>query len=103
MDMAADAPASWACQLTTRTWIITDGAGKVDHVHGPGVVGAFPKMFPGAAFSYESCCPFVTPTGKMEGSFQMAVHSTGNEFDADVPRVDFVMPPMLKTAPLDPE
>lgn len=96
MDMAEDAPRSAESQLTTRTWVITDGTGHVDNVHGPGVIGFFPKMSPGESFVYESCCPLSTPTGHMEGSFQMKMKSSGEVFDAIVPRFQFQVPVSLK-------
>jgi ApaG protein len=99
MDMAEDAPHSAKSQLTTRTWVITDATGKSDNVHGSGVIGFFPKMYPGATFSYESCCPLTTPTGTMSGSFQMASESSGEEFDAEVPQFNFVVPQILKEKP----
>lgn len=59
--------------LKSRHWVITDGDGHVDHVRGPGVVGEQPVLQPGSHFQYESACPLRTPTGKMEGSYQMVV------------------------------
>ena len=38
-------------QLRTRHWIITDGAGKVEEVRGPGVVGQTPYLRPGSTSS----------------------------------------------------
>jgi hypothetical protein len=38
---------------------------------GPGVVGEQPVLKPGSSFQYESACPLRTPTGKMEGAYQM--------------------------------
>ena len=37
-------------QLLTRHWIITDGAGQVEEVRGPGVVGKQPTLAPGESF-----------------------------------------------------
>ncbi|KAI8475969.1 MAG: ApaG domain-containing protein [Monoraphidium minutum] len=59
--------------LKSRHWVITDGEGHIDHVRGPGVVGEQPVLHPGSSFQYESACPLRTPSGKMEGSYQMVV------------------------------
>jgi ApaG protein len=40
-------------------------------VHGPGVVGHQPRLEPGESFRYTSSCPLPTPSGSMEGSYQM--------------------------------
>lgn len=72
LSMKEDSPPEWECKLTTRHWIIEDQTGKKEEVRGPGVVGEYPRMYPGAVFSYASCCPLKTPTGSMKGTFQMA-------------------------------
>jgi ApaG protein len=71
-------------QLMSRHWIITDGAGKVREVKGPGVIGEQPKLRPGEKFEYSSFCPLTTPTGNMRGTFQMVNH-LGAKFDVKVP------------------
>jgi ApaG protein len=70
-------------QLLTRHWIITDGAGHVEEVRGPGVVGKQPVLKPGESFEYTSGCPLTTPFGVMEGTYQMIAQS-GERFDAKV-------------------
>jgi len=70
-------------QLLTRHWIITDGAGKVEEVRGPGVVGKQPILKPGESFDYTSGCPLATAFGIMEGTYQM-VTSDGELFDARI-------------------
>jgi ApaG protein len=68
-------------QLRTRHWIITDGAGKVEEVRGPGVVGHQPLLHPGEHFEYTSGCVLETPRGEMRGTYQM--HRDGGQvFDA---------------------
>ena len=52
-------------------------------------------MYPGADFEYCSCCPIRTPVGSMRGDFQMVNLHTGDEFDAEVAKYDFVAPPIL--------
>jgi ApaG protein len=68
-------------QLRTRHWIITDGAGKVEEVKGPGVVGQTPYLRPGEQFEYTSGCILQTARGQMHGSYQM-VRPDGRMFDA---------------------
>jgi ApaG protein len=70
-------------QLLSRHWIITDGAGHVEEVKGPGVVGQQPVLGPGEAFTYTSGCPLTTPFGKMEGTYQM-VTPGGDRFDVAI-------------------
>ena len=71
-------------QLLARHWVITDGAGRVEQVRGPGVVGEQPVLAPGESFRYTSGCPLRTDVGKMEGSYQMVATATGEAFDIAV-------------------
>jgi ApaG protein len=71
-------------QLLSRHWVITDGAGRVEDVRGPGVVGEQPVLAPGESFSYTSGCPLRTDVGKMEGSYQMVNAASGESFDIDI-------------------
>lgn len=70
-------------QLLTRHWLITDGAGKLDEVRGPGVVGEQPVLAPGEAFRYTSGCPLDVDVGKMEGSYQMMT-AEGELLDVEI-------------------
>jgi ApaG protein len=70
-------------QLLSRHWIITDGAGHVEEVKGPGVVGQQPVLQPGESFTYTSGCPLSTPFGTMEGTYQM-VSRSADFFDARI-------------------
>lgn len=78
-------------QLRTRHWIITDGAGKVEEVRGPGVVGHQPLLRPGEHFEYTSGCVLETPRGEMRGTYQM--HGEGGQV------VDAVIAPFLLALP----
>jgi ApaG protein len=60
-----------AAQLMSRRWIITDGHGEKQIVEGEGVVGEQPIIEPGSAYDYVSGCPLLTPSGTMEGAYQM--------------------------------
>lgn len=71
-------------QLRTRTWVITDSAGNIQKVHGEGVVGKQPILHPGERFEYTSGAPLATPTGFMEGSYQMEANG-GDIFDITIP------------------
>lgn len=71
MSMSPDAPQSESCQLETRHWIITDDKGSEEQVDGPGVVGEYPVMYPGAIFSWVSSTSFTTTYGNMKGHFRM--------------------------------
>lgn len=81
-------------QLRTRHWIITDGAGKVDEVKGPGVVGQTPYLRPGERFEYTSGCVLATPRGDMRGSYQMH-RPDGREFDATIATFVLALPHSL--------
>lgn len=76
-----DAPA----ELISRHWMIIDGAGRVEHVRGPGVVGQTPHLKPGEAFKYTSFARLKTLWGTMEGEYQMK-RDDGSEFEAKIDR-----------------
>src|SRR5258708_31265299 len=78
-------------QLRTRHWIITDSAGKVEEVRGPGVVGHQPSLRPGEHFEYTSGCVLQTPRGEMRGTYQMHC--------LDGPVFDAVIAPFLLALP----
>jgi ApaG protein len=70
-------------QLISRHWIITDAAGRVEEVRGPGVVGEQPVLEPSESFTYTSGCPLRTSFGTMEGTYQMVTRA-GDAFDVRV-------------------
>jgi ApaG protein len=74
-----------AVQLLRRTWHITDAHGRIQHVHGAGVVGEQPLLEPGEAFEYTSGTPLETPTGFMTGAYHMVVATSGERFDVAIP------------------
>lgn len=63
--------ASRSVQLLNRHWIIVDATGHRQDVRGPGVIGEQPVLTPGTSFEYTSACPLQTPSGTMEGEFEM--------------------------------
>lgn len=81
-------------KLLTRHWIINDGNGNVQEVHGEGVVGEQPYLRPGESFRYTSGTIIETPVGSMEGSYQMLTDS-GKPFDADIPAFTLSLPNTL--------
>lgn len=72
-------------QLLNRHWIIINGEGDRQEVHGPGVVGFTPSLAPGEEFSYSSYCPLDTEFGTMEGSYKMR-DDEGDEFEINIGR-----------------
>ncbi|HEY0419894.1 MAG TPA: Co2+/Mg2+ efflux protein ApaG [Acetobacteraceae bacterium] len=72
-------------QLLRRTWRITDGHGRTQHVNGAGVIGQQPVLEPGESFEYTSGTPLETPSGFMTGAYHMVVKSTGEPFDVAIP------------------
>ncbi|HJS31180.1 MAG TPA: Co2+/Mg2+ efflux protein ApaG [Alphaproteobacteria bacterium] len=71
-------------QLRNRYWRITDSLGRVQEVRGAGVVGEQPILRPGEAFEYTSGTPLPTPSGIMNGAYQMET-PTGERFDVSIP------------------
>jgi len=71
-------------QLRTRHWRITDALGRMQEVHGPGVVGEQPVLEPGQSFEYTSGTPLPTPSGIMVGTYQMEGPG-GVMFDVRIP------------------
>ena len=71
-----------AVKLLSRYWHITDGAGRVEEVRGPGVVGEQPELDPGDSYQYMSGCPLSTPSGFMVGRYTMR-NSRGELFDIE--------------------
>jgi ApaG protein len=72
-------------QLLRRSWLITDGMGREQKVHGPGVVGEQPVLEPGESFEYTSGTPLSTPSGFMRGTYHMVERDSGEEFDVAIP------------------
>ena len=70
-------------QLLARHWIITDGNGRTEEVHGDGVVGEQPRLEPGEQFTYTSGATLPTAVGTMEGSYDL-VGDDGTRFDAPI-------------------
>lgn len=87
IDNQSDGPV----QLLARYWRITDGAGRVEEVRGPGVVGEQPRLDPGDSYQYTSGCPLSTPSGFMVGSYTMR-GDDGELFEIAIPAFSLDLP-----------
>ena len=81
-------------QLLARHWVITDGRGGRHSVEGEGVVGEQPLIAPGGSFDYVSGCPLATPTGHMQGTYQM-IAEDGSSFDVAIPKFALLAPAVI--------
>ncbi|ONG49013.1 Co2+/Mg2+ efflux protein ApaG [Pseudoroseomonas deserti] len=72
-------------QLLKRSWQITDAHGRMQQVHGPGVVGEQPVLEAGESFEYTSGTPLSTPSGFMRGAYHMVERDSGEAFDIAIP------------------
>ncbi len=81
-------------QLLRRHWLITDGEGHTEEVHGDGVVGEQPWLRPGDGFQYVSGVVLGTTIGTMQGSYDI-VADDGTEFAAKIPAFTLTIPRTL--------
>jgi ApaG protein len=81
-------------KLLKRHWLITDANGKIQEVHGEGVVGQQPYLKPGERFRYTSGTVLETPVGVMEGEYEM-VTDDGKSFLAPIDRFALSIPRTL--------
>jgi ApaG protein len=72
-------------RLLRRSWSITDGMGRTQHIQGEGVVGETPVLPPGGAFEYTSGTPLPTPSGFMRGRYHMVDLDSAEAFDVAIP------------------
>ena len=82
-------------QLKNRFWKITDSNGSRQEVRGEGVVGEQPILNPGEKFEYTSGTPLSTPSGFMEGHYEMET-KIGKKFDASIPLFSLDIPETSK-------
>lgn len=71
-------------QLKSRYWKITDSLGRIQEVHGEGVVGEQPVIAPGESFEYTSGTPLSTPSGIMVGRYFMETRD-GRRLEVEIP------------------
>lgn len=83
-----------AVQLISRHWRIHDEHNQVQEIRGIGVVGEQPTIAAGESFTYTSGAMIETPTGMMEGSYQMLA-SDNESFQALIPTFALVPPHAL--------
>lgn len=81
-------------QLLSRHWVITDANGKVQEVHGEGVVGEKPHIQPGESFQYTSGAVIETSVGSMQGSYHM-LDANGDKFTAPIAPFSLSVPRTL--------
>lgn len=81
-------------RLISRYWVITDANGKVQEVHGEGVVGKQPWLAPGEEFSYTSGAVLETDIGVMQGCYEMLAED-GTRFEAQIPPFTLTVPRTL--------
>ena len=78
-------------KLKNRYWKITDSNGTKQEVMGEGVVGEQPTLNPGEKFEYTSGTPLSTPSGFMEGYYEMETKN-GSIFEASIPQFSLDSP-----------
>jgi ApaG protein len=71
-------------QLMRRHWIVTSADHEITEVAGDGVVGEQPVLKPGDEHTYVSGTVLETPTGSMEGHYEMEDRA-GNVFRVEIP------------------
>jgi ApaG protein len=84
-------------QLLHRYWKITDTTGKVEEIHGAGVVGLQPLIKPGRRFVYTSFCQLSTPQGTMEGTYEMQ-NLDEEHFEVPIPKFILSAPSSITRA-----
>ena len=81
-------------RLLNRHWLITDADGRIQEVHGEGVIGEQPDIAPGETHTYTSGTIIETPVGSMEGRYGM-VSAGGIQFDTEIPVFRLAVPGIL--------
>lgn len=84
-------------QLLNRFWRITDMTGRVEEIHGVGVIGLQPLIKPGKEFVYTSYCQLHTPQGTMEGYYEMQ-NLDEEHFNIDIPKFILSAPSLVTKA-----
>ena len=83
-------------RLRSRYWKIVDAQGRIEEVHGAGVVGKQPVLKPGETFVYTSGCPLTTASGIMVGTYQMQ-NEQGEMFSIQIPAFSLDLPDAQRT------
>ncbi|ANQ48794.1 Co2+/Mg2+ efflux protein ApaG [Flammeovirga yaeyamensis] len=83
---------AYTVQLLRRNWEIFDIVGdKREVIKGDGVIGQTPIIDPGEFFEYVSGCHFISPIGKMKGTYEMKKVTESTLFDVEIP--EFTLQP----------
>ncbi|MDX1737834.1 MAG: Co2+/Mg2+ efflux protein ApaG [Alphaproteobacteria bacterium] len=82
-------------QLINRHWRITDAMGRQQEVKGPGVVGEQPILQPGEHYEYTSGTPLPTPSGFMNGAYEME-GLNGEHFEIEIPAFSLDSPHQMR-------
>lgn len=85
---------SIGAKLLSRHWVITDSNGKIQEVHGEGVIGEQPYLKPGEKYQYTSGAVIETSIGAMQGSYEM-LDDDGVKFDAIINTFSLSIPRTL--------
>ncbi len=72
-------------QLLRRSWLIKDSMGDIYEVNGEGVIGKQPFINPNESFTYQSYCVLKSPSGSMEGVYEMETKE-GHTLKVTIPR-----------------
>ena len=83
-----------AAQLLKRHWILTNANGKIEEIHGDGVVGMKPRIKGGESFRYTSSALIETDVGIMQG-FYTFCDDDGVIFNAEIPAFTLSIPRTL--------
>jgi ApaG protein len=83
-----------AAQLLKRHWILTNGNGKIEEVHGDGVIGMKPRINTGESFRYTSSALLETDVGIMQGYYTFR-DDDGETFNAQISPFTLTIPRTL--------
>lgn len=78
-------------QLLDRHWQIDLGNGRIQEVHGEGVIGKQPILAPGESYRYQSGAIIETPAGRMWGNYGF-IHQDGEKFRVPIPLFHLLAP-----------
>jgi len=74
-----------------RKWVVTNDRGEVTAVEGDGVVGQFPEIGSGEAFTYNSFHLLDSGSATAEGSY-LGVDKAGRKILTRIPKFKMVVP-----------
>lgn len=74
-----------------RKWVVTNARGEIMALEGDGVVGQFPRIEPGAKFSYNSFHLLDTRSATAEGSY-LGSDPQGRCVVTRIPRFEMLVP-----------